>query len=388
MISSLTSWLTSKWWKPILLLNLFFVFITALYPYLPEFSQKWRLVTPFSLHAENNIAVWWSGMLLLLAAILAFEKSKSSTNSWVIISGILACLSLDEIGSIHERVGILKGWSGVLPFAFILSGFALYALFDIARHNKDRISAIFIIIGFALFASVALQEFIEHKYTWEAWIKGLRVGVEEGTELLGIFFILLAVLKKNRPDINKSYELILPDKTTHSSLNIIFLMALAIHIIGCFVMIYYLNPFHRGNPMNWYPVCLLFYSFLACLRNGIESKLHNKVWFTISILCLFSSIAIMSDLIMMLIPNFGNIINNTFLQEQFIIIYAIHLVIFCLVYFRTPIKLRYAHVIGIVLTTGLAILSIYQENTLLRYCAIGLISYLVFRSTIQKSSCN
>jgi len=324
---------------------------------------------------------------LLLSAILAFEKSKTSTSSWIIIAGVLACLSLDEIGSIHERVGIFKGWSGVLPFAFIFSGLVIYALINIAKHPKDKFSALYIIIGFTLFATVALQEFIEHKFTWAPWIKGLRVGVEEGTELLGIYFILLAVVKKSSPELNKSCELILPEKNTYARLKIIFLLALAIHVIGCFVMIHYLDPFNRGNPMNWYPVCMLFCAFLVCLRNGIENKLLNKIWYTISALCLFSSIAIMSNLVIMLIPNLGKIINNGYLQEHFIIVYIVLLTVICLVHFKTPLKFNHAHKAGIVVITGLIILTIYTELDLLKYIIIGIISYLVLMTMVREKPC-
>ena len=47
----------------------------ALNPHLPAFSRKWRLVYPLNLNGEQNLAVWWSDIVLFTAALAATEES-------------------------------------------------------------------------------------------------------------------------------------------------------------------------------------------------------------------------------------------------------------------------------------------------------------------------
>ncbi len=63
-------------------------------------------IGPFNLRDESNFAALWSGMLLLLVAIHAFDgRAQHRTDNpvvgraWLIISLILVTLSFDEIGS-------------------------------------------------------------------------------------------------------------------------------------------------------------------------------------------------------------------------------------------------------------------------------------------------
>ncbi len=108
-------------------------------------------IGPFNLRNESNFAALWSGMLLLLVAIHAFDgRAQHRTDNpvvgraWLIISLILVTLSFDEIGSLHERLPSethLQYWLWVLPFALVYAGMAAYALVVLYRTEQTRWSA-------------------------------------------------------------------------------------------------------------------------------------------------------------------------------------------------------------------------------------------------------
>jgi len=83
-----------------------------------------RVLVQFHLGAENVVAAWYSSMLLLLvglACTLAYALDQRQGGSafdrilargWLVLAGTFLLLSLDEIGSLHERVGMLVRLNG------------------------------------------------------------------------------------------------------------------------------------------------------------------------------------------------------------------------------------------------------------------------------------
>ncbi len=94
------------WWVWIVAVDLVLVFITIIKHNLPD--SLWGIYHHFDLGREMNMAAWWSGICLVALAFLAYElysTNKDRTRvAWLILSLILFGLSLDEIGSLHERV--------------------------------------------------------------------------------------------------------------------------------------------------------------------------------------------------------------------------------------------------------------------------------------------
>ena len=249
--------LPARWWYYIVAPSLFIVFITTIYPHVPDSRIKWYLIQHFSLAGEMNVAVWWSGVLLVTLSLLTYELffvKKDKRVSWLILSIIFLGLSLDEIGSIHERVG---GWSVVVPVILLGAVPFLYAVLTLLIETTTRKSAILILAGFGLFGSVAVQEYIEHIIIWQSWMVGLRVGIEEGTELLGMFFCFVAVVSQSLHKTNDIRRL-LPVPSQLKYLATILLLGLLLHV-GLTIFASNFSDFERrGNPGVWYPLVVLF----------------------------------------------------------------------------------------------------------------------------------
>jgi len=165
----------------------------------------------FSLAAENNVAAWWSGSLLAAAALFASDgwgrlrkHDADAGRAWLVIAAILIFLSADEVGSLHERLAMrseaegLGSWAFLLPLGALLGVGFLWSVAVLWRVGGcERRRVLWMILGFAVLSSVAVQEYFEHALAWGgARTQALRLTVEEGSELFGIL-LLLAVTQGN-----------------------------------------------------------------------------------------------------------------------------------------------------------------------------------------------
>ena len=196
-----------SWRSVIWAVNGFFLLTTVIVAHLPDSSSAGRVgaiqyLAQFSLAEEKNLAAFWEGWCFLLVSILAFERYLQSSSrrptyegqSWLGLSVLGAALSLDELGSIHERAPLLfSSWglsgsmSSLIPLAvpvLLILVVTLHRMLRIANRRGFWLT----LCAFLAFGSVAFQEYLEHKLQWPWWARGLRVGVEEGTELVGFFY--------------------------------------------------------------------------------------------------------------------------------------------------------------------------------------------------------
>ena len=112
------------------------------------------VLVQFHLATENVVAAWYSSMLLLtvaIAAVIAFACDRRQSHrgleraidaGWLVIAGCFALLSLDEIGSLHERIGMVtrgdsapNGWVYALavPIGLIALFMAAFAWLRLRR---------------------------------------------------------------------------------------------------------------------------------------------------------------------------------------------------------------------------------------------------------------
>ena len=376
-------WFLKRWWIFLLVIDLFFLVPTIASPHLPNFSQKWRLIKPFNLGIENNISVWWSGMTILIAAILCYEistnKNSATKLAWLVLAIVLAGFSLDEVGSFHERFGNLRN---LLPVGLVLGFLILYSLTKLYKSTHTRKSAVLFAVAFIILGIVAIEEkFFYLIPNWKPWLLGLTIGIEEATEFLGIFFIYFAIIQQRIKQSDESVKLLLPVPATFEKLKIILMIALLAHVVGCFIMLsIWEYPFSHGNPMKWFPtsiyVCTFVFAFWKFLNSVNPSK--KKRWAFISIACLISSVGAMTELFFIMLPGLSSIISPYIIREYFLIFYLIQLALVGLLIFTYPSLLKHTFLIGALILGSLVLFSFWSDNIWLRYTILGLVAFSVY----------
>jgi hypothetical protein len=190
------------------------VVATALQVLVTQSGPAARLLNHLTLSWENNLGAWWSGMLLAVVSLHAFDgyvrlrgSKPLAARGWSMLAAVLLFLSFDEVGSLHERLGDLGGppplreWSLLLPLGAVLGAMCLRALALLWQADGERWKVWSIGAGLFLLSSAAPQEFLEHRIHWQTdAAKAIRAAMEEGTELLGML-VLLRVAMANTAEL-------------------------------------------------------------------------------------------------------------------------------------------------------------------------------------------
>ncbi len=299
----------------ILIGNLFFLGGTAYFTYL--FRQLpadgWQTAPLFltsflvqcNLADENVLAAWYSSMLLLFVAVFSLlcfaadiQRARSSFErflswGWVIFALLFWGLSLDEVGSLHEGIGLIPGLrslgSGSLGWTSVLilpiCGVGLFMLiFGWVQLKRYPRALLFLTLGVILFLSVPLQEKIEMRVL--ASLADIAPGqrpiwhilVEEGSEIFGSlsFFcamaIYLSIAVKENPRRDQVGNLELPLVLKRRPLLAGAALFVGVSAISMF-MLQWASPILStgeegvdGIPQNWFPSMLAALIALFCLQ--------------------------------------------------------------------------------------------------------------------------
>lgn len=242
-----------------------------------------HVLVQFNLAVENVLAVWYASMLLLLvavASVLCFiadrndpvaQRRRALHAGWLGVAGAFTLLSLDEIGSLHERVitsitqemigGYTSGWHVLM---LVLAGMGLYMLAFGWFHLRRRPASLVMVgLGVACFLSIPVQEHFEiaaMRASEAAWKRPLTsLLLEEGTELLGVLCFLGAAA---------SYLAAAGGVRLVGRWRVVLSAAAAgVVLLGLFgVLVHYtLAPLEgdSGVPRHWFPAALAF--GVACL---------------------------------------------------------------------------------------------------------------------------
>ena len=267
-----------------------------LFTYLPFFPLSERYLRPLNLALEMNIAAWWSGVNIFLAGILAYEIFSSDRRmarfAWLSLSMILVGLSYDEICSIHERVGSFKGY---IPYASILFLLFLFSFSVLLLNTRTRKSAVLIGCGFMMYGLVALQEYLEHTLAWPLYLKGFRVGLEEGTELFGALVIMFGIISQRQIRFNQESPFsllpLIPDVPILKGCRTLFIVGAVLNTLAAFFLCPLFDvPGKRGSLSIWYPT-ILFLSIACSLvwEARDNAGFRKKILFGLSCVFLLSS---------------------------------------------------------------------------------------------------
>jgi hypothetical protein len=266
------------WWKWILGIDLFFLITTILGCHISFPGLRFFMMTD-----EMNISVWWHGMSLFVASLLAYElfsiKNNHSRTAWLSLSIIMLGFSLDEIGSLHERIAL---HSSTTPYKLIVIFLFLYSFSILFSKQDTRKSANFILVGFILYATVVAQEKIEHLLIFPQWAVGIRAGVEEGSELAATFLVLWGIVsQRSQRHGSEPLSILIPKPFEMRFLPIILLIGIGLHIYASIVSSH-LNDL-RGIPASWFPSALFFLLFCKSYWESMNlSTDRDKDWSLLS----------------------------------------------------------------------------------------------------------
>lgn len=255
-----------------------------------------HVLVQFHLATENVVAAWYSSMLLLtvaLAAGLAFALDPRNTGTapvfrekrgqpglrfgWLLIALTFAGLSLDELGSFHERLGMLRygrdhaaGWVYVLVIPIAAVGTFMLA-FAWLRLRRVPAAAGLFALGTALFLSDPAFELAEMSLLRAGMGNDLAVHnallvMEEGiVELGGALCFLIGALSYIRRTAGEGpHEFSLADRRVPIALASAGLLFTA-GVPLAHWLVARLPPGDTGIPDNWFPAATLYLVAVATL---------------------------------------------------------------------------------------------------------------------------
>lgn len=291
------------WYWMAVVVSVIFILALPIRWYFPQFAPN--IIGKMQLTVENNLAAWWSGVLLFMLAVHAYdayvalrERAPKAARAWAILAGILLFFSADEIGSMHERLGLLgeylgiSTWGLVLPLGGLIGSFLLYALYSLWQDSgESKRHVLPLVIGFGLLGSVVIQEYYELAVDWgtgaSVWI---RATIEEGSELLGMVVLLGVTL---RPTMDIAARTVPSQRRFFSFLpehaRLIFFVLVA--FIPVFTLKALILDDQRGQLAEWLAVVSFLTAGLLTLRPVLtgETAVPGRL-ITIAALCLIASV--------------------------------------------------------------------------------------------------
>jgi hypothetical protein len=242
------------------------------------------VLVQFHLATENVVAAWYSSMLLLsvaFAALLSYATEKGGLSpfslGWLVIAAAFTALSLDELGSLHERIGMVRhggggptGWVYVLivPIGAVALFMTAFAWFHLRR---VRAAAGLFVLGTALFLSDPVFELAEMALLRAGAGNDLAVHnallvIEEGiVELGGALCFLLGVLVYTRRVAGEGPHEFAIDRW-RAWLSIAFAgLAMTAGVPAAHWFVAQLPPGDTGIPDNWFPAAAWFAVALVAL---------------------------------------------------------------------------------------------------------------------------
>ncbi len=179
----------------------------------------WTITRNIDLGSDTNAAAWFSSMLLAVAAILALDcramarwRGLPDGSALLLLAGLLALMSCDEIARFHELLGAaVAGQVGLADADFakhakwvwvlgpvVILGFGAIVLY--LRRTLLRVpgSLSRFILGFVAIVGggVVLESTINFLNHGELqWLWNLEIVVEEALEMTGSILIAGALLR-------------------------------------------------------------------------------------------------------------------------------------------------------------------------------------------------
>lgn len=165
----------------------------------------------FNLDAELSVPTWFASFLALVAAVLTYITARLSKGNeratWLLLSGLLLFVSIDEVAAIHElllqglhilaqfgegrQTLLANAWLLVLPI-LVLGG--LYVMRQVVRSLPKRTISGLVLAGIVYLLGAFVIEYISIELPKVAIWYGIAVICEETLEFLGLWLLIRATL--------------------------------------------------------------------------------------------------------------------------------------------------------------------------------------------------
>ena len=289
-------------WYWLWLINIFFVGVMIVFYFLRYPAWFHNTYRGISLSHEMNYAVWWSGICLFIAALVfarvgtLAEQKKDQAWIWYVMALAMIALSIDEVGSLHEGVSRVGGWTALLPFALVFAVVFGLAFLKLIRTSETRLVALLILLGIGIFVIVAGLEFLEHDHSFRNsfWRRTRQVG-EETIELIAMGILITAGLVAMRAmgDGDRRYA------NATAAVNRLFEFPFVMFALFIFQMAFTValvvpnyTYFPEGNPSVLFPLLLFFCLGIIAQQRAARSRF----WFLQAVLFYIASILQMYNL--------------------------------------------------------------------------------------------
>jgi len=292
-------------------LNLLFVLLSVL-PRTDALGSIFSLVHGHAnLANENNAAAWYSSMTFAaasLAMLLCFglERNRGRTiddspfrtigqYGWLAMCLAFALLSLDELGSFHERLskvpiarelpelsGAASSWVGrlAIPIGFVAVAILWFAWSYLRAAPAAMIAAL---LGLGFLLSVPIQEHLEmgiesQANLGESYVRPrLFLALEEGAELFGALCFIAAPLlfaRKISSVASPPVAMVTISPIGFGALGFLLGTGLTATLLLLPEVREAAAADGRGIPQNWFPSLLALWCGALCLltakANGLE----------------------------------------------------------------------------------------------------------------------
>jgi hypothetical protein len=223
-----------------------------------------------SLVHENNIGVWWAGFVLIMAGLLFFRMASFVGTGvldrimWIILAFTIFALSIDETGSLHERVALFGGWWALLPFGVILGAGFLFAIARCMSMPECRVTGVLVMLSLFMFLGVGAMEYLSDiGKLRNTFVDRYRHAVEEGMEQVSGLVLVLAGVVALRARLRVPFRdvSVVSDPLSLWGVREFLFAGLLLHLCVSVLWMPYLWDLGRGSPLYWYP--LLVFVLLA-----------------------------------------------------------------------------------------------------------------------------
>jgi uncharacterized protein with PQ loop repeat len=178
-----------------------------------SFGNFYEVTNRFDFDDEASIPTWYSQLLFLFIASLAFvtaylERKKKSKLVWITIAIVSVLGSLDEVSTIHETglqglhllffnedtpTLIANAWILILPLVLVFYSIFIYKSGKVLP--KKTIKLLFLSTTIYLVGAIGVDILTSTLETTNQFLEqGILVAIEEIMELIGLSLVIYTIL--------------------------------------------------------------------------------------------------------------------------------------------------------------------------------------------------